>query len=104
MPNESTCTLAEGGPVQSLPTYDEASVPAQVKRSSEKVELSEKTPKISVVITCFNGQPYIEHAINSVLAQSRAPTEIFVVDDGSTDGTTQFLSNRFGHVDAIEVV
>jgi glycosyltransferase involved in cell wall biosynthesis len=88
MQNESTCILAKGGAAQSPPTYDEVGKP----------------PKISVVITCFNYQRYIEHAIDSVLAQSHAPTEIIVIDDGSTDGTTPFLRDRFGHVDAIQVI
>jgi hypothetical protein len=43
------------------------------------------TPRIAVVVTCFNKGPYIELALASLAAQVVRPAEIVVVDDGSTD-------------------
>lgn len=42
---------------------------------------------ISVVIPCYNCQQYIGATLTSVLEQTLSPTEILVIDDGSTDGT-----------------
>jgi glycosyltransferase involved in cell wall biosynthesis len=48
-------------------------------------------PKISVVLTSFNGAKFIEQQLNSILNQTLLPDEIIVCDDGSTDGTIQIL-------------
>lgn len=47
---------------------------------------------ISAVIPVFNREKTISRAIDSVLAQHFAPTELLVVDDGSQDGTERVVS------------
>jgi glycosyltransferase involved in cell wall biosynthesis len=46
------------------------------------------TPSLSVVLPLYNGEEFVDRAINSVLTQTNLPAdcEIIVVDDGSTDG------------------
>src|SRR5215467_6992847 len=40
---------------------------------------------ISVLLPVFNGGPYLQEAIESVLAQSYRNFELIIIDDGSTD-------------------
>jgi len=50
---------------------------------------------ITVVIPVYNGEKFIGKAIDSVLNQSYLPYEIIVVDDGSNDGTYQFVKLNY---------
>ena len=42
-------------------------------------------PTITAIIPLYNGRDFIQAAIESVLAQTLPPTEVVIVDDGSTD-------------------
>lgn len=46
---------------------------------------------ISVAMTTFNGEKYIEKQIESILNQSLSVDEIIICDDGSTDNTIELM-------------
>ena len=50
------------------------------------------TPKISIVITCFNYARYVAQAIDSALSQIYPNKEVIVVDDGSSDGSADIIA------------
>ena len=53
-------------------------------------------PVFSVVILNWNGRHLLEECLNSVFAQTFRGFETIVVDNGSTDGSVEFLRERFG--------
>lgn len=48
-------------------------------------------PKISVIMSVYNGEQYLEESIKSVLSQSLSDFEFLIVDDCSTDATRNIL-------------
>lgn len=50
-------------------------------------------PGVSVVIPTYNRLDFLKEAVKSVKEQSYRNFELIIVDDGSTDGTSEFLKN-----------
>ncbi len=48
-------------------------------------------PRVSVVMGVYNGEPFLDETIRSVVAQTFEDWELVVVDDGSTDATPALL-------------
>jgi len=55
---------------------------------------------ISVIMTVYDDEDYVEQAIESVLAQEGVNYELIIVNDGSTDSTPELLNKyeKFNHV------
>jgi glycosyltransferase involved in cell wall biosynthesis len=49
-------------------------------------------PYFSVLIPTYNREQHVREAVESVLAQTWTGYELFVIDDGSTDGTQAMLA------------
>lgn len=50
---------------------------------------------IAVIIPTFNRMSVLSRALDSVYAQTLPPDEVLVVDDGSTDGTREFVQQNY---------
>jgi glycosyltransferase involved in cell wall biosynthesis len=48
-------------------------------------------PSISVVMPVYNALPYLDESINSILNQTFTDFEFVILDDASTDGSTEIL-------------
>lgn len=51
------------------------------------------TPKISVIIPCYNTEKYLPEALDSIINQTFKEIEIICVDDCSKDKTNEILQN-----------
>ena len=62
------------------------------------------TPSICVVVVAHNPGPYFSDCVQSILAQTLAPQQIILVDNGCTDGTSALCNKLARQHPEIEVV
>ena len=69
-----------------VPRYALASI-AIMFRSKDKRHLGSYAPKVSVIVSSYNGEQHISDTIRSIQIQNYKPSEIIIVNDYSTDDT-----------------
>lgn len=65
----------------------------QPSRSDPAAE-SHTAPAVSIIIPTFNRVELLRAALDSVAAQTFSDYEVLVIDDGSTDGTREYIASR----------
>lgn len=58
----------------------------------------ESSPMVTVFIPCYNAGRFISETIDSILAQTYQDFEILIIDDGSTDNSSEIL-NKYAEED-----
>ncbi len=56
-----------------------------------------KNPKVTVLMSVYNGEKYLREAIDSILNQTFKDFEFLIVNDGSTDRTAEILRSYHDH-------
>jgi len=49
-------------------------------------------PRVSVLLTCYNHLPYLRQAVDDLQAQTFTDFEVVALDDGSVDGSREWLT------------
>jgi len=52
-----------------------------------------KAPKVSVIMSVYNEEKFLEEAVRSILNQTFSDYAFIIIDDGSTDRTPQILAS-----------
>lgn len=52
---------------------------------------STKTADVAVIVTSYNHQAFVEQCLDSIAAQTRAPQQVIVIDDRSTDDSANVI-------------
>lgn len=50
-------------------------------------------PKVSIIMSVYNGEPYLSESIFSILSQTFTDYEFIIIDDGSTDNSLNIIKS-----------
>lgn len=61
-----------------------------------------KNPLVSVIVVNWNGKEYLDKCLPSLKSQSFSDIEIIVVDNGSVDGSVEFIEKNYPGIRVIK--
>ncbi|KAA9005099.1 glycosyltransferase family A protein [Histidinibacterium aquaticum] len=111
----SNALTARDGDVSALPTAFECfgidctiSAPSfdalRIANRQKSLKDVKDGPLVSVVLTAYNVERYVELAVASILSQSYLNLELIVVDDNSTDSTLERLREIQTRDDRVRII
>ena len=51
--------------------------------------------QISIIIPNFNGKQFLKECLNSIKKQNFSRLEVIIIDNGSTDGSVEYLNENY---------
>lgn len=63
--------------------------------------MNKKNPFVSVIVVNCNGRVYLDECMSSLLAQTYPAIEIIFVDNGSRDGSCEYVETKFPSIKII---
>ena len=79
-------------------------VTAGIKESITAERMKRDMAKVSVIVTVYNVEKYLNKCVDSLLAQTLSDIEILLVDDGSTDGSGRICDDYAGKDSRVRVI
>ncbi|MCK5236968.1 MAG: glycosyltransferase family 2 protein [Deltaproteobacteria bacterium] len=64
--------------------------------------MSIENPLISIVIVNYDGKELLRECLGTVFAEKKVSFEVIVVDNGSSDGSVEFLHEKYPDVKVVE--
>ena len=59
--------------------------------------------RVVAVVVTWNRRDLLEESLAALAAQTLAPAAVVVVDNASTDGTTELLRERYAHLEVVHL-
>ncbi|MEX0568881.1 MAG: glycosyltransferase family 2 protein [Candidatus Njordarchaeota archaeon] len=66
--------------------------------------MANKKPFVSVIILNYNGLRFLDRCLSSVLNTDYDNFEVIFVDNGSTDGSVEFVKEKFGDDPRLKII
>lgn len=65
--------------------------------------MNKRLPKVIVLILSYNGKKLLSDSVSSYLANDYSDFEVVVIDNGSNDGTKDYVESKFSNIKLIRL-
>lgn len=73
-----------------------------IQQESIPVTVTEEELPLSIVLTTFNREPFVRQCLDTLIKVTQDPYELIVVDNGSEDGTLEYLRSWGNRIFLVE--
>ncbi len=65
-----------------------------MKQLEEKINLPKQSPRVTILMSVYNCEEYLNESIQSILDQTFTDYEFLIIDDGSTDSSPEIIARH----------